>query len=193
MKKFDEVEASVGHRLLAPRIAYMIGTTGSRGPNLIPVSNLTSVSRSPQLLVISIYKEWDTYHNLINAKGFTVSVPTTDHIDAVWKLATKYSGFTPPEGQNKFDVCGATIDMVASEFGPIFGDAIGWLECRIIKEAEIESDHGIFFGEVTKAFFDPDFLTPQGRYKQNSRPVMQVVKNSFSTSADHWEIPYFNK
>ena len=193
MKTLLEVDASVGHRLLAPRVAYLIGTNGSQGPNMIPVSNVTSVSREPQLIVVSIYKQWDTYHNLIDAEGITVSVPTTDHIEAVWKLATKYSGFRPPAGQSKFDVCGAAVDMVASQFGPILEECIGWLECRTIKEAEIESDHGIFFAEVTKAFFNPEFLTTEGRYKKNSRPVMQVVKNSFSTSVDHWEIPYFNK
>lgn len=193
METFHEVDASVGHRLLAPRIAYLIGTNGSRGPNLIPVSNVTSVSREPQLIVISIYKKWDTYHNLLDAEGFTVSLPTTDHIDAVWKLATKYSGFNPPEGRSKFDVCGAQIDMTASRLGPILSESVGWLDCRIVKESSVESDHGIFFGEVTKAYFNPEFLTAEGLYKKNSRPVMQVVKNSFSTSVDHWELPYFNK
>jgi flavin reductase (DIM6/NTAB) family NADH-FMN oxidoreductase RutF len=70
-----EADPSVGHRLLAPRIAYVIGTTGAKGPDLAPVSNLTSVSRSPQVIVIAVYKEWQTYANLREGSGFTVSVP----------------------------------------------------------------------------------------------------------------------
>jgi flavin reductase (DIM6/NTAB) family NADH-FMN oxidoreductase RutF len=193
MKDFLQVDPSVGHRLLAPRVAYLVGTTGPQGPNLIPASNVTSVSREPQILVIGIYKEWQTYRNLVEASGFTLCLPNIEQIDAVWKLAAKYSGFEPPDGKSKLEACGAEIDLDASGFGPVLVESVGWLECTIVHEAKIESDHGIFFGEVKRACFDPEFLTSDGSYRKNSKPVMQVVKNSFSTSVDHWEIPYLKK
>lgn len=188
---YFEVEPDVGHRLLAPRIAYLIGTYGVHGPNLIPVSNVTAVSRKPQVLVISVYKEWETYHNLRGATGFTLCVPTVDNIDAVWRLGSKYSGFEPPAGASKLSSCGAEIDLKASSLGPVLADGAGWMECEIVQEAGIESDHGIFFGRVRRVAFESRILTAEGQYLRNSRPVMQVVKNSFSTSEDHWEIPYF--
>jgi flavin reductase (DIM6/NTAB) family NADH-FMN oxidoreductase RutF len=185
-----EADPSVGHRLLAPRIAYLIGTTGSNGPDLAPISNLTSVSRTPQVLVIAVYKEWQTYANLQEAGGFTVSVPHRAQNDAVWKLGEKYSHFTPPAGQSKLDACGNAI-VPKFESGPVLADAIGWLECKIVATSDIESDHGIFFGGVARAFFNDRFLTEDGQYIIDSRPVMQLVGNVFATSGETWTNDYF--
>ncbi|MEU1551040.1 hypothetical protein [Nocardia sp. NPDC005745] len=53
---------SHAHRLLAPRIAYLVGTTDTAGvANLIPVSNLTSVSTQPQQIAVAVVKEWLTH------------------------------------------------------------------------------------------------------------------------------------
>jgi flavin reductase (DIM6/NTAB) family NADH-FMN oxidoreductase RutF len=188
--EFIEVGADVGHRLLAPRIAYLVGTEGPGGPNLIPVSNVTSVSREPQLVVVAIYKKWQTNSNLKNGSGFTLSVPTADQTEIVWRLGAKYSGFVPPPGKSVLDACGGAIDYEASTMGPVLMESIGWLECRTVDEARIESDHGIFFGRVMRSFFNPTILNKDGLYIMNSRPSMQVVKNSFATTTDHWQIPY---
>ncbi|MGW3282712.1 flavin reductase family protein [Nocardia rhamnosiphila] len=72
----------LAHRLLAPRIAYLIGTKDESGvANLIPVSNLTSVSTKPQQVAIAVLKQWRTYENLLNAEGFTVTVPTVAQLE----------------------------------------------------------------------------------------------------------------
>jgi flavin reductase (DIM6/NTAB) family NADH-FMN oxidoreductase RutF len=185
-----EADPSVGHRLLAPRIAYVIGTTGAKGPDLAPVSNLTSVSRSPQVIVIAVYKEWQTYANLREGSGFTVSVPHVGQNDAVWKLGEKYSHFVPPAGRTKLEECGNPI-LTQLASGPVMADAIGWLECHIVGTSDIESDHGIFFGGVVRSFFNERFLTEDGQYIADSRPVMQLVGNVFATSGESWTNEYF--
>jgi flavin reductase (DIM6/NTAB) family NADH-FMN oxidoreductase RutF len=175
-----EVDASIGHRVLAPRIAYLIGTHGSAGPNMAPVSNVTSVSRSPQVVVIAVYKD-----------GFTISVPHLSQNDAVWKLGEKYSGFKPITGHTKLDDCGVPIIYDISSLGPVLADAIGWLECKIIGRGEIESDHGIFFAGVARAHFNENYLSASGDHFPDSKPVMQVVGNTFATSGDNWINDYF--
>ncbi|HEV7920488.1 MAG TPA: flavin reductase family protein [Thermoanaerobaculia bacterium] len=186
-----EVDPSIGHRLLAPRIGYVIGTNGPPGPNMAPVSNLTSVSRTPQVIVVAVYKQWQTYQNLLSARGFTVSVPHVGQNDAVWKLAEKYSGFKPPNGRTKLDVCGNAIIYESSEYGPFLADAIGWLECTIIKRADIEADHGIFFAGVARAHFNERYVTEKGDHLPESKPVMQLVGNAFATSGERWTNEYF--
>jgi flavin reductase (DIM6/NTAB) family NADH-FMN oxidoreductase RutF len=82
------------HRLLAPRIAYLVGTRASdNSPNLIPLSNLTSISTRPQHLALAVCKQWETHKNLHNADGFTVSVPHIGQLEGVWKLGARYSGY----------------------------------------------------------------------------------------------------
>jgi flavin reductase (DIM6/NTAB) family NADH-FMN oxidoreductase RutF len=72
------------HRLLSPRIAYLIGTRSRQGvANLIPVSNVTSISTEPQQIAIAVYKKWETHRTLLEAAGFTLSVPHIDQLDGV--------------------------------------------------------------------------------------------------------------
>lgn len=186
-----EVDPSFGHRLLAPRIGYVIGSHGTKGPNMAPVSNLTSVSRSPQVIVVAVYKEWQTYANLQAAAGFTVSVPHAAQNEAVWRLAEKYSGFTPPTGTTKLEACGGRLTYDASDFGPVLDEAIGWLECKLIKRAEIDGDHGVFFAGVTRAYFNELYVTGNGDHLAESQPLMQLVGNVFTTSGRRWTNEYF--
>ena len=187
-----KADPSVAHRLLAPRIAYLIGTRSPEGiPDIAPASNVTSISREPQLIVIAIYKKWRTYQNLLHSKGFTVTVPTADQLDGVWRLGEKYSHFPVPAGVSKLEACGLPIEDRPEWNGPSVGSAIGAFNCRLVQQVEVEADHGVFIGEITDAVFSVTYLTEEGMYKRNARPLMQVVKNSFATSSEHWTIPYF--
>lgn len=188
---YFEAEPALGHRLLAPRVAYVIGSKGPSGPNLAPVSNVTSVSRVPQVVVVAVYREWTTFQNLQAAERFTISVPHRKLNDVVWRLGDRYSGFVPQEGMTKLDACEEHVSHEASSAGPVLRDAIGWLECRIVGRGDIESDHGIFFGAVTCAHFNSRYLDTDGGYTTNSEPVMQVVRNTFTTSTEYWENEYF--
>jgi flavin reductase (DIM6/NTAB) family NADH-FMN oxidoreductase RutF len=186
-----EASSSVGHRLLAPRIAYVVGSRGGTGPNMAPISNLTSISWDPQLLVVAVFKEWRTYQNLLKGPGFTVSVPPRHLNDAVWRLGDKYSGFEPHPGRSKLDECGTPIDHTASSFGPVLADGVGWLECRIVQVVDVHGDHGVFVGGVVRAFFNESYMTEDGYYVKNSQPVMQLVGNTFATSTEPWENTHF--
>jgi flavin reductase (DIM6/NTAB) family NADH-FMN oxidoreductase RutF len=186
-----DAPASKCHRLLAPRTGYLIGTIGESGPNIAPIANVTQVSADPQIFVIAVYRQWQTYANLLSAQGFTLSVPRAEHQEIVWRLGQKFSGFVIPEGQDKFTASGGSFDFNASRFGPIFSEATGWCECEIMTHINApEADHGIFLGRVLGGKFDERFMRSDGTYVQNSKPLMQVVLNRFATSSDHWEIPW---
>ena len=84
-----DAPARLCHRMLAPRIGYLIGTTGTNGPDIAPISNVTQVSADPQIFVVAVYRKWQTYLNLLEADGFTLSVPRTEHADIVWRLGAE--------------------------------------------------------------------------------------------------------
>lgn len=186
-----EATADIGHRLLAPRIGYLLGTVGDDGPNLAPISNITQVSRSPQIIVAAVSRKAKTFRNLLAAPGFVISVPRVEHADAVWRLGEKFSGFKVPAGRTKLEVCGAELDYTSSKLGPVLVGATGWFECDTLMEAGLDTDHGVFFGRMTRVFFNDQFLAPDGTYLRNSQPLMQVVLNTFATSADYWTIRYY--
>ena len=175
----------VAHRLLAPRIAYLIGTKDENGvANLIPVSNLTSVSTKPQQVAIAVLKQWRTYENLLTADGFTVSVPTIDQLGSVWRLGARYSRYPVVDPAEKLATCGLELDRDASRYGPVVPSGIGSLSCRVVARIDLNGDHGITVGEVERVWFNSADLDADGKPKSAVHPLMQQTGNLFTTSAE---------
>lgn len=183
---------SHAHRLLAPRIAYLIGTKDDAGTsNLIPVSNLTSVSTSPQQIALAVLKQWQTHRNLLTASGFTLSVPTIEQLDGVWKLGAKYSKFPATDPSEKL----AASELLLSDtrYGPVLTTGIGWLTCRVVARFDLGGDHGITVGEITDVWFNPDCLSDDGKPRNAIRPLMQQTGNLFTTTAGQLrEVQFFD-
>ncbi|MGH3999934.1 MAG: flavin reductase family protein [Pseudonocardiaceae bacterium] len=181
------------HRLLAPRVAYLIGTRAADGtPNLIPVSNLTSISTDPQQIALAVYKQWKTHHNLITADGFTLSVPNIDQLAGVWKLGAKYSHYPYTDNEEKISASGLAIDYEICSYGPILTDGIGWLTCRKLQNIDFGGNHTLFIGHINQAHFNPHYLNPEGIPHTDTHPLMQVTGNTFTTSTRPQTIPYHN-
>lgn len=179
------------HRLLAPRIAYLIGTRSPEGePNLIPLSNATSISTDPQLIVIAVYRAWKTYDNLQAADTFTLSVPTAEQHHGVWKLGARYSRYDFPDRATKLTASGLNLDYNPDLPGPVLTDGIGWLSCRITSRPDIDGDHGVYISQITHAEFNDDHLTSDGIPIHDLHPLMQITGNRFTTSGPSFEIPY---
>ncbi|MEU6582795.1 flavin reductase family protein [Nocardia sp. NPDC046763] len=181
------------HRLLAPRIAYLIGTIDAdKTANLIPVSNLTSVSTRPQHVALAVFKQWSTYETLQTAAGFTVSVPVIDQLEAVWKLGARYSRFPAAGPSEKLAASGLTLDHQVSGYGPVVRSGIGWMTCRTITRLDLGGDHGIVVGEVEQVWFNPDYLDRDGTPRGAPHPVMQQTGNQFTSTADEFTtVPYY--
>jgi flavin reductase (DIM6/NTAB) family NADH-FMN oxidoreductase RutF len=185
--------ARKAHRLLAPRITYLIGTRDHAGTsNVIPVSNVTSASTDPQHVLLAVYKQWRTYETLLNAEGFTLSVPLINHLQGVWKLGARYSRYPAASPQEKLAASELSFDYDKSSYGPVLVDGIGWIECRVIQLADFDGDHGIVIGRVQKTWFNPDFLDLDGVPHAQTNPLMQVTGNCFTTSTQLQQVPYFD-
>jgi flavin reductase (DIM6/NTAB) family NADH-FMN oxidoreductase RutF len=179
------------HRLLAPRIAYLIGTRASNGEaNLIPVSNATSISTNPQFVVVAVFKDWQTYDNLQRAEGFTLSVPTIDHREGVWKLGARYSRYEYPDRATKLHASGLALIDDRDPYGPILADGLGWLSCRIVARPDFGGDHGVIVGEIIRVEFNPGHFQDDGTPTGDLHPLMQVTGNRFTTSGETTTIAY---
>ena len=182
------------HRLLAPRIAYLIGTRAPDNlPNLIPVSNLTSISTEPQQIVLAVYRRWETHRNLRDTDGFTMSVPHIGQLEGVWKLGAKYSRYPYATNAEKIIASGLSLDYDASPYGPVVTDGIGWAVCQIIAKPDFGGDHGLYVAQIKHVYFNPTYLNPDGTPRRDVRPVMQITGNAFTTAADVHAVPYYRQ
>ncbi|WP_416564484.1 flavin reductase family protein [Nocardia testacea] len=191
----DKTFVTRSHRLLAPRIAYLIGTLTAEGrPNLIPVSNVTSVSTDPQHVAVAVFKKWETFRSMMTSAGFTLSVPVSSQLDAVWKLGAKYSNFPAGSTEEKLRASGLELDLEKSGYGPVVPSGIGWMSCRIIARIDLAGDHATFVGEVQTAWFNPEYLHPDGTPAAPVHPVMQQTGNRFTTAGDEMRtMDYFRE
>lgn len=191
----EEAFVMRAHRLLAPRISYLIGTsTPEGGPNLIPVSNVTSVSTDPQHVAVAVFKKWDTFRAMMTSSGFTLSVPVSSQLDAVWKLGAKYSHFPAGSTEEKLRASGIDWDLERSGYGPVVPSGIGWMSCRTIARIDLAGDHATFVGEVQAAWFNPKFLHSDGTPVAAVHPVMQQTGNRFTTAGhEMWTMDYFRE
>ncbi|MBI3686204.1 MAG: flavin reductase family protein [Actinobacteria bacterium] len=179
------------HRLLAPRVAYLIGTRSPSGePDVIPVSNATSVSTDPQQVLIAVMKRWTTHTNLQHGGGFTLSVPTSDQAEGVWRLGARYSGFVTPDNATKLVASGLKFDHAASEHGPVLVTGLGWLSCRIVARLDLGGDHALAVGQVETAAFDKQAFDSDASPQRDLNPLMQVTGNRFTTAGTSYTLPY---
>lgn len=179
------------HRILSPRLVVLIGTTSEDGrQNIIPITNITSVSVDPGMVLIAVYKEWLTAQSLATAKGFTISVPQRNQLELVWKLGQKYSGYN--SGKDKIEEFKDNLDLTFSAHGPVLKDALGWIECDIVaRPDEAGADHVLVIGKFTKAAVNPDHYDEDVSPKGNPKPFMQWERNKFAEASDIFTVDYF--
>lgn len=187
----ETIENDKAHRLLAPRLVALVGSYGPSGePNLIPASNVTSVSTEPEQVLVAIYKDWQTHENLERGVGFTLSIPNFSQRDAVWRLGDRYSGFRSSSRRDKLDRCGVGIEYGFSEYGPVLAGASGWLECQIEERLNFGGDHGLFVASVIRAARNPQVLDADCKPCGELAAVFQVVSNLLATNSPPVELEF---
>lgn len=179
------------HRILAPRLIVAIGTVSESGrKNIIPINNITSISTDPGMVLVAVYYPWITADNLKSAKGFTISVPSKDQLELIWKLGQKYSGYK--SGLEKTEEFKNDLDMIFSSHGPVLKNALGWIECEIVsRPKDAGGDHLIIIGKYTKAAVNKKHYTKEISPIDNPKPIMQWERNNFSAAEDIFSINYF--
>lgn len=179
------------HHILAPRLIVVIGTISKNGrQNIIPINNITSVSTDPGMALIAVYYPWITADNLKTAKGFTISVPSKEQLDLIWKLGQKYSGYE--SGLEKIEEFKDDLDTDFSAYGPVLKEALGWIECEIVgRPKDAGGNHLIVVGKYTKAFVNEKHYTKEISPIDNPKPIMQWERNNFSEASDVFSIDYF--
>lgn len=177
------------HRLISPRISYIITTVDKKGNvNAGVFSNITSVSTDPERLVLSVYKKWDTIKNIRQTKEFVVNVPSKILLEEVWICGDKYAGNPIPMGTNELKVANLT-GIPSEKVRPSrVKECYGHLECKVVWIKDV-GDHYLVLGDIVSATFikgylDKDFVLDVSK----ARPLMEVARNIFTYPGETIEV-----
>lgn len=187
------IDLQMCHRLLAPRLVVLLGTMTQDGrANMMPLTNVTSVSTEPQLVAIAIYHEWRSCDALLKAVGFTISVASLDQIELVWKLGGRYSGYSAVSTTPKGIEFGSFMDENFSQYGPVLKGAIAWLECTISQVVSTGGDHTLFIGEIVQGAGRSSTYTCQGDAIAQPAALMQWSGNRFCGPGNIVNMEYYS-
>lgn len=138
------------YRMLTPRTVVLIGSTSPGGrKHIAAINNITSVSLSPGMLLVAIYKEQVTRQNLETAKGFTISILQRTQLQFAWKLSNNYP--TGTGNEDEMQEYEDNLDVAFSAHGPVLKDALAWIECDIVARPNgTGADHFLAIGKYAK-------------------------------------------
>jgi flavin reductase (DIM6/NTAB) family NADH-FMN oxidoreductase RutF len=138
------MKKSIGARpIVYPTPVFVIGTYDKAGkPNVMTAAWAGICCSSPPCVSVSLRKATYTYGNIMEQRGFTVNIPSQDHLKEA-----DYFGMVSGKKEDKFSATGLT--PVKSELvnAPYVKEFSLVLECKVLHTYEIGL-HTQFVGEI---------------------------------------------
>ena len=149
---FKQVESSEAYRLLHPKpVVLVVSISPSGEVGAMPAAWVTPLSRSPQLVGVSIAPSRHTYRVIKQSGDFTLNVMSRTHIGQVNFLGA-VSG---REKGDKLQASGLTLGKSRRVRSPHVLEALAVLECLVEKEVEA-GDHVFIIGRVMDSYVRPE-------------------------------------
>lgn len=170
------------HRILSPRIPYLVTTVDRRGRvNAAPFSNCTSVSTNPERLVLAVYRPWDTFANIRATRAFVVNVPSRHLLREVWMCGDKYAGHPIPRGVNELRIAGLTEIPSEKVRPPRIAECHTHLECRVRWMKDV-GNHVLILADIVAASYTKGSFTSDLRQNVRVTQPLFEIGSGFFTS-----------
>ncbi|MEI6101712.1 MAG: flavin reductase family protein, partial [Eubacteriales bacterium] len=141
--------------ILQPSPVLIIGTYGPDGkPNIMNAAWGGVASSKPPCISISLREATLTYHNIMEAKAFTVNIPSQKYFKEA-----DYVGLVSGRDCDKFKEARLTPQKSKLVNAPIVMEFPYALECNLVKTVELGL-HTMFIGEIIGIVADDDVLSP---------------------------------
>ena len=126
-------------------------------PNVMAVAWGGVCCSNPPCITVSLRKATYTYHNIMDRKAYTVSIPSDDYVKEA-----DYFGITSGKDTDKFKESGLTPVKSDIVDAPYIDEFPLVLECNVIHTYEIGS-HTQFIGEIMDVKAEESILDENGQ------------------------------
>jgi len=152
------MKTSLGPKtLLYPTPVLVVGTYDADGkPNAMTASWGGICCSQPPCVNVSLRKATYSYHNIVERKAFTLSLPSEAFV-----RQADYFGITSGRDTDKFAAAGLTPMRSNLVDAPYVAEFPLILECRLVHTADLGL-HTLFVGEVMDVKIDPSALNAEG-------------------------------
>lgn len=162
------MKRSIGARTLVyPTPVFIVGTYDEKGrPNAMAASWGGICCSSPPCVSVSLRKATYTYHNLMERREFTISIPSENYV-----AEADYFGTTSGRDTDKFKATGLTAVKSDRVNAPYVKEFPLVLDCQLIFHKEIGL-HTQFVGEILDVKMDEECMN-------DGNPNIELVKPFF--------------
>lgn len=153
------MKVSLGPRPAAyPTPVFIVGTYDAESKaNVMTVAWGGICCSDPPCVAVSVRKATYTYGNLMERRAFTVSIPSSDHMEAA-----DYFGIASGREVDKFAAAGLTAVRSDLVDAPYVDEFPLVLECKVVNVAELGL-HTQFVGEILDIKAEPACLDENGK------------------------------
>lgn len=162
------VELAKAYRLLNHGPTVLV--TSAHGPsrNIMAAAWSMPVDFDPPKIAIVIDKDTYTRELIAESGEFALNIPGRR-----LAAATVGVGSCSGRGQDKFARFGLRTFAAQAIAAPLVDGCLGWLECRVIDEPEIQQHHDLFVAEVLAAWADPEAFS-DGHWRVEGRTERSI-------------------
>jgi flavin reductase (DIM6/NTAB) family NADH-FMN oxidoreductase RutF len=154
--------------ILLPSPVLVIGTYGPEGkPNIMTAAWGGIACSKPPCISVSLREATLTYHNIQEAKAFTVNFPSERHLKEA-----DFVGIVSGRDHEKFAQTHLTPEKSKLVNAPIVAEFPYALECTLTTQVNLGL-HTMFIGEIVGMVADGDVLNP------NQLPDIEKVRPMF--------------
>jgi flavin reductase (DIM6/NTAB) family NADH-FMN oxidoreductase RutF len=142
--------------ILLPSPVLIIGSYDPDGrPNIMNAAWGGIASSKPPCISVSLREATLTYHNIKEAKAFTVNIPSEKYFKEA-----DFVGMVSGREHDKFKETGLTAEKSKLVNAPIVKEFPYALECNLIKLVELGL-HTMFIGEIVGMIAESEAVNPQ--------------------------------
>ena len=122
------------------------------------ISWVTQISFTPRRVALGVRKDSHIYAELVAGRTFALNVIA----EGQEGLASAFFRYVVPREDQ---IAGHGFENGPTTGAPLLLDALAWLECRLVEEANTEGDHGLFVADVLAGAVRHPELQPLDLYK----------------------------
>lgn len=172
------------YRLINHGPVTLVTSRGQDRPNVMAASWVVPVDFDPARVALVIGNESLTFENIMSTGELVINVPTVDMLEAVYE-----AGNTSGREVDKLERLGLPLAEGSKVRVPLIESCVGWMECLLIRDDDLQRKHGILLAEVIAAWVDDEvYRDGKWSFKAPGRRTMHHLSGStFFATGDRLE------
>jgi flavin reductase (DIM6/NTAB) family NADH-FMN oxidoreductase RutF len=167
------MKKSIGAKTIVhPTPVFVVGTYDKEGkPNVMTAAWGGICCSVPPCISVSLREATYTYHNILEQRAFTVSIPSEEHVKEA-----DFFGMASGRDLDKFQATGLTPVKSEVVDAPYVSEFPFVLECKLLQSVEIGL-HTQFIGEILDVKIEESMVKDDDPLIEKIKPLIYSTDN----------------